>query len=118
MAGGPGNARGVSGTYRGPEDEVLRHQWRRERRAVVRDHHPDQGGMAGVMHERLDALDSRYRRQDATASGTTQGPAQAPVWQPLTRAARRTRRSLRRLTRVGRAKLPPGWPGHRGYIDL
>ena len=52
-------------------DPALREQWRRERRAVVRRHHPDRGVDPLSMSRRLDALDSRFRRLDP--SELTQG---------------------------------------------
>lgn len=91
--------------YPGPTDAALRHSWRSERRAVLREHHPDRGGDAEVMRTRLAQIDAAYLRLEHPA------PPRAP------QLVRRPRR-LRTLTRSVRARIPAGWPGHRRQIEL
>jgi hypothetical protein len=54
-------ARRADPRYAGPTDPALREQWRRDRRALVRRHHPDAGGDALRLQDHLAALDRRYR---------------------------------------------------------
>lgn len=125
MATGHGN--NATDLYPGPADAALHRQWRTERRAVVRHHHPDRGGAVGVMQRELDLVDRRFRFSEGDRNGTADQvgmlegsfrSTQAPAWQPVARAARRARRMLSRQVRTARAKIPPGWPGHRRYINL
>ncbi len=100
--------------YSGPADPVLRQTWRSERRAVLLAHHPDRGGDAALLDSELRRVDERYRSEGPP--GTTY--AAPGRLQPLTRRLRRTARGVRRSTRAVRARLPPGWPGSRRYLDL
>lgn len=58
---GATGARPADSRYAGPADAALREQWRRERRALVRRHHPDAGGGAHDLQARMEALDRRYQ---------------------------------------------------------
>ncbi|WP_191563797.1 hypothetical protein [Janibacter melonis] len=72
-------------------------QWRRDRRAALRAHHPDLGGDADSLRAALAEVDRRHT------------PTPAP---------RSRRRRARRLVRALRGRLPRGWPGARRYLDL
>ncbi len=89
----------------GPVSPELREQWRRERRIIIRRHHPDVGGDPALLQRLLDENDERYRRRE-------QGPG--PAGHPRSRRPPLARRAIRAL----RASLPRGWPGRRRYIDL
>lgn len=99
MSGGAG-ARPTGHPYPGPADAALREQWRRERRALVRRHHPDAGGEADQLQAHLAALDRRYssiERSGVGRSGRRSPPATLPrplhpLWAALRRPARRLRR--------------------------
>ncbi|MEH3066577.1 MAG: hypothetical protein PGN15_00590 [Aeromicrobium erythreum] len=99
MSGSTG-ARPTGHRFAGPADAALREQWRRDRRALVRRHHPDAGGDAEQLQERLAALDRRYVFLERTGR-----PAGPPTRSPLTRIRSALRRPARRLRR-------------RRYIDL
>lgn len=95
---------GVAGTS-GPVSPELREQWRRERRIIIRHHHPDVGGDPELLQRLLRENDERYRRRE-------QGPDPAgPRVGPRVPFTRRVIRTLR-------ASLPRGWPGRRRYFDL
>lgn len=93
----------VGGT--GPVSPELREQWRRERRIIIRRHHPDVGGDPELLQRLLRENDARYRRREQSP-----GPAGRP-------AARQTP-FVRRVIHAVRASLPRGWPGRRRYFDL
>jgi hypothetical protein len=101
VSGGTG-ARPTGHPFTGPADAALREQWRRERRALVRRHHPDAGGDAEQLQVRLAALDRRYaflERSGGEPSGRRPLPR---VLHTLRAALRQPARRLRR----------------RRYIDL
>lgn len=95
---------GVAGAS-GPVSPELREQWRRERRIIIRRHHPDVGGDPARLQRLLDENDERYRRRE-------QGPGR------LGRPVRARVPLARRVMRTVRASLPRGWPGRRRYFDL
>ncbi|RYB94567.1 hypothetical protein EUA93_09565 [Nocardioides oleivorans] len=103
-------------TSRGPDDPVLRVQWLRERRAVIRDHHPDRGGDPEAMRSRLEELDARYARLESPLGDRR--PSAGPRHRQAGRVARKVRRGLRTMRRAGQARIPRGWPGSRRYFDL
>lgn len=102
-------------------------QWRRARREVIRDHHPDRGGDPEEFRRLLDALDRTNPERgtglvSSRASSTTWDsvsltPHSAPV-EIFLRATSRSRRRTRRVTRKIREQIPTGWPGSRRYLDL
>ncbi|SEB71744.1 hypothetical protein SAMN04489844_0911 [Nocardioides exalbidus] len=96
----------------GPVDPDLRGRWLRERRAVIRDHHPDRGGDAEAMRTRLEELDARYARLEVPLDD------RRPSVRRIGRVVTRVRRELRSVRRAGQARLPRGWPGSRRYFDL
>lgn len=95
---------GVAGAS-GPASPELREQWRRERRVIIRRHHPDVGGDPDLLQRLLRENDERYRSPDQ---------APGPTGRPVTARAPLARRVIRTL----RASLPRGWPGRRRYFDL
>ena len=104
----------MTARFGGPDDPVLRQRWRRERRSALLAHHPDRGGDPATMQAELRRVDEQYRGDVPPAGGF----APPGRMQSLTRRARRTARGVRRTTRAVRARLPPGWPGSRRYLDL
>ncbi|WP_043644310.1 hypothetical protein [Nocardioides alkalitolerans] len=84
----------------------------RERRALVRTHHPDVGGDPAELQRRLALLDARY--------GV--GPAPAAEQQQFTVVPTgpvgRLRRRARRARRAVRARIPRGVPGSRRYVRV
>ncbi|MCW2818664.1 MAG: hypothetical protein JWR42_1451 [Marmoricola sp.] len=101
----------------GPREPSLRQQWRSERRAVLLAHHPDRGGDPDRMQDELERVDRAYADRGTGAAAQVALRPPGP-WQPLSRGVRRARGVVRRSTRVARARLPVGWPGHRRYLDL
>lgn len=89
----------------GPVSPELREQWRRERRIIIRQHHPDVGGDPEHLQRLLRENDERYRRREQ-GPGPTGHPGRQRV--PL----------VRRIVRTVRASIPRGWPGRRRYINL
>ncbi|MGJ9423067.1 hypothetical protein [Aeromicrobium sp. CF3.5] len=87
-------------------------QWRRERREIVRRHHPDRGGDPALLVAELDRCDRRYRQLPVDVTAT------AGLAEPLRRGLRRATRTARRQVRKVRANLPRRWPGHRRYHDI
>lgn len=108
MSGGTGAQRRPD---QGPVDSALREQWRRERRALVRRHHPDVGGDPEVLQARLAALDHRFRvREDALAAVPDFFP------EPLHRPWVLARRALRQVSGAVKARVPA--PRRRRYFDI
>lgn len=108
MSGGTGAQRRP---YQGPADSALREQWRRERRALVRRHHPDVGGDPEVLQARLAALDHRFGvREDALAAVPDVLP------EALHRPWVVARRALRRASGAVAARIPA--PRRRRYFDI
>jgi hypothetical protein len=98
-------ARATGRPWNGPAEATLREQWRHERRALVRRHHPDVGGDPEVLLARLVALDHRYRvREDALRRVPDVVPSR------LRAPWRLARRLAHRATRVV--------PRRRRYIDI
>lgn len=97
MTGSTG-ARPSGPAYPGPADAALREQWRRDRRALVRRHHPDAGGDAETLDRALHALDRRYRFRERPGRTTGRDAPGAvprvlhPLWAALRRPAHRLRR--------------------------
>lgn len=108
MSGGAG---AQERPYQGPVDSSLREQWRRERRALVRRHHPDVGGDPEVLQARLAALDHRFGvREDALQAVPDFLPAS--MRRPWTTA----RRVLRQVSGAVTARVPT--PRRRRYFDI
>ncbi len=109
---------------RGPDDPVLRLEWRSARRVVARRHHPDLGGDPAVLQRELASVDCYFASRDrAPFTGLAGADAgwlaiAPPLWQPATRLWRRSSRRLRRSSRALRARLPRRWPGSRRYFDV
>ncbi|GAB3659758.1 hypothetical protein GCM10027596_17550 [Nocardioides korecus] len=101
----------------GPVEPSLRQQWRADRRAVLLAHHPDRGGDPARMQDELARVDQRYADREVGAAAQVALDPPGP-WQPVARGLRRARGAVRRSARGARARLPPGWPGHRRYLDL
>jgi len=95
---------GTRADWDGPASPELRDRWRRDRRAVVRRHHPDLGGDPAALQDGLRANDELYRGLERDAAWRT--------------AHRRPRPVLRSVVRGMRSRLPHGWPGRRRYFDL
>lgn len=96
-------------------DDARHERWRRERRAVVRRHHPDVGGDPAVLQALLEDVDRRHGV--AAASPDDPLPAVRPTPR-LRRLLRSARRTARHGTRTVRTRIPTGWPGRRRYLDL
>jgi hypothetical protein len=106
--GGSAGARPDGRRSRGPSDGSLREQWRRERRALVRRHHPDVGGDPDLLQARLTAFDHRHReRQDALDAPAVVAGALLRPWLATRRLVHRTADSLRRRL-----------PRRRRYLEI
>lgn len=111
MTDGDARAHATGRTYQGPTDGALREQWRRERRALVRRHHPDVGGDPEVLQARLAALDHRFGvREDALRVVPDFLPES--MHRPWTTA----RRVLRQVSGAVTARVPT--PRRRRYFDI
>lgn len=110
MDGGSARAHPDGRQSRVPSDGPLREQWRRERRALVRRHHPDVGGDPDVLQARLTALDHRYRVRQAALDA----PAPAVVPEALRRPWLGTRRLTHRTAATLRRRLPR----RRRYLEI
>lgn len=111
MTDGDARAHATGRTYQGPTDGALREQWRRERRALVRRHHPDVGGDPEVLQARLAALDHRFGvREDALLA--------VPDFLPesMHRPWTTVRRALRQVSGAVSARVPT--PRRRRYFDI
>jgi hypothetical protein len=104
---GSTGARPTGHRFAGPADAALREQWRRDRRALVRRHHPDAGGDAEQLQVRLAALDRRYAFLERSGPRSSGPEPSGP--RPLPRVLHTLRAALRRPTRRLR---------RRRYIDL
>lgn len=80
---------------------------RADRRAAIKQHHPDRGGSADALDAALAAVDRRHAA----------GPDVTPV-QPRRRNESPLARVLHRTTRRVRRLLPRSARGSRRYIDL
>lgn len=108
MSGGAG---AQERPYQGPVDSALREQWRRERRALVRRHHPDVGGDPEILQARLAALDQRFGvREDALAAVPDALPG------ALHRPWSFARRALRRASGAFMARMRA--TRRRRYFDI
>ncbi|WP_344203427.1 hypothetical protein [Aeromicrobium alkaliterrae] len=94
---------GQQETYPGPASAELRERWRRDRRTIVRLHHPDRGGDPAVLQQELRDNDQFYRRWEQDANPAVGRPG---------------RRRFSHAVRAVRARIPRGWPGRRRYFDL
>jgi len=94
-------------SYRGPQDPRLRRAWQHERRAEIRQHHPDRGGDPTILSAQLAALDRTY-------SATERLPDSNGRARVVRRAALGVRRGLRGV----RSRIPRSWPGSRRYFDV
>jgi hypothetical protein len=111
MTDGDARAHATGQTYQGPTDGALREQWRRERRALVRRHHPDVGGDPEVLQARLAALDHRFGvREDALRAVPDFLPES--MHRPWTTA----RRVLRQVSGAVTSRVPT--PRRRRYFDI
>lgn len=111
MTDGSTGAHAAGRAYPGPTDGALREQWRRERRALVRRHHPDVGGDPDVLQARLAALDHRFGvREDALRVVPDFLPES--MHGPWTTA----RRVLRQVSGAVSARVPT--PRRRRYFDI
>lgn len=110
----------MAARYQGPRDPGLRAQWLAQRRALVRQFHPDTGGDADLMTEALADLDRSFALRDETPAplADLDLTAAGVVPVPVRRTLRRGRRRARDLGRGVRARIPAGWPGSRRYLDL
>lgn len=97
----------------GLEDE----QRRRERREIIRRHHPDHGGDAEVLVAELAALEARQQSRPGDVP-TLDLDSTSSIPEPVRRGLRRASRSAHRAVRSVRAAVPRGWPGHRRYHDI
>ena len=114
-------------TDHGPGDAKLREEWRRRRRGLILQLHPDRGGPRGELERQLTQLDAEFARREQSLPDVPQtmgqlgdlGTRGAPGrLQPLGRVWRRRRRALKRIARAARSLPPAGFPGARRYIDL
>lgn len=94
-------------------------QWRRARRAVARQHHPDVGGSPEAFMEKMHLVDQTYGFEPAAAGCMADLDAVASS-KPLSlqRLARRTRRRTKKSIRTLRGRLPRRVPGSRRYFDI
>ncbi|WP_229052039.1 hypothetical protein [Aeromicrobium sp. Leaf350] len=93
-------------SYAGPSSPELRERWRRDRRSIVRLHHPDRGGDPALLQQELRENDAFYRDLDQPRHhrGDVIVTARPGV--------------LVRAVRAVRASLTRGRPGRRHYFDL
>ncbi|WP_370248535.1 hypothetical protein [Nocardioides sp.] len=117
----------MSARYPGPRDPGLRAQWLAQRRALVRQFHPDTGGDGALMTAALEDLDRSFAVRDGAPAPLADAladlhlvelTASDALPEQLRRSLRRGRRRARDLGRGVRARIPGGWPGSRRYLDL
>ena len=80
---------------------------RADRRAAIKQHHPDRGGSAEALDAALAAVDRRHAGEPDVTPNRPRRRRESP----MTRVLRLTTRRVRRL-------LPRSARGSRRYIDL
>lgn len=80
---------------------------RADRRAAIKQHHPDRGGSAEALDAALAAVDRRHSRAPDITPNRPRRRHESPVTRVLHRTARRVQRLLPRSVR-----------GSRRYVDL
>lgn len=86
--------------------------YRRQRREIVRRHHPDVGGDADRLRRLLEELETRNADHSAVAGATTR----TRRWRLAD--AQALAAAIDRLSREVRTRLPPRVPGSRRYVRI
>lgn len=102
----------------GPDDPQLRAAWRRARRQVARDHHPDVGGDIDTYLASIAQVDARFSAGPDRSTSRRRVEIQRTPWTLLRRSLRRRLRRTAGHVRDVRTRLPRRVPGSRRYIDL
>ncbi len=105
-------------TRHGPDDPQLRAAWRRARRRVARDHHPDVGGDLDAYLASVAQVDARYAVGPSRRLAGGRVELRRTPWTLVRRSLRRRLRRTRRHVRSFRTRLPRRAPGALRYTDL